>query len=137
VTRSHLHELADNLRLRGLTVVMDPDAGTVTATNPMHRLIATTIRCTGDAYLTEYDYEVGQRGDEPASAGRIAHLLAMPQRDVPLRPCSYCPHPGANCCVRLVDTVSGPPRPVLAHWSCATRRKVPVLYSLIETETTP
>ncbi|MER5464599.1 hypothetical protein ABT010_28700 [Streptomyces sp. NPDC002668] len=92
----YLRELADNLRLRGMTVGLEAEH-CVRATNPMHKLITTAIRLVGDRYVTEYDYEVGERGDEPASAGRIAHLLAMPQREEVVRRCTYCLHVTPTC----------------------------------------
>lgn len=54
----------------------------------------------------------------------------MPQTEH-RRQCTYCPEPGADVCVRMMESGSGPGAAVLAHRACAEQRSVPVLYELI------
>lgn len=59
----------------------------------------------------------------------------MADREVgmPRRHCVYCPQPGADVCVRMLESGSGPGSSVLAHRACAEQRGVPVLYTLMGT----
>ncbi|WP_411091375.1 hypothetical protein [Streptomyces sp. 049-1] len=69
--------LADHLTARGLSVTKADD-GTLNVTNPLHGLVGETVAPGGDCYLTGYGYEIGQHGDEPATADRVAYLLGLP-----------------------------------------------------------
>jgi hypothetical protein len=44
--------------------------------------------------------------------------------------CTYCPKPGADACVRMTASSSGPSRPVYAHQACARDRGVTPIYTL-------
>ncbi|MBD0743628.1 hypothetical protein [Streptomyces sp. CBMA152] len=44
--------------------------------------------------------------------------------------CTYCSEPGADCCVGIIPSTSGPDKSVYAHGLCARDRGVPVLYRL-------
>lgn len=74
--------LAEQLAARGLHVTKRDD-GSVTVTNPLHPLIGETVTSHGDGYLTDYGYEIGEHGDEPATADRVAFLLGLPSRRPP------------------------------------------------------
>ncbi|MFI2415118.1 hypothetical protein [Streptomyces sp. NPDC018947] len=69
--------LAEQLTARGLSVTKQ-DEGTLSVKNPLHFRLGETVTTGGDSYLTDYGYEIGQYGDEPATAGRIAFLLGVP-----------------------------------------------------------
>ncbi|MFI6285869.1 hypothetical protein ACIBCM_14110 [Streptomyces sp. NPDC051018] len=69
--------LAAQLAARGLYVTEHD--GALNVTNPLHPLIAETVTAHGDSYLTEYGYEIGEHGDELATAGRVAFLLGLPR----------------------------------------------------------
>jgi hypothetical protein len=57
----------------------------------------------------------------------------MTSETPPRRDCTYCPEPGADVCVRVNPSSSGPGCSVLAHRTCAEQRGVPVLYALLGT----
>ncbi|GJF24831.1 DUF6415 family natural product biosynthesis protein [Streptomyces sp. HO565] len=69
--------LAEQLTARGLTVTKQ-DVGTLSVTSPLHLRLGETVTTGDDSYLTDYGYEIGQYGDEPATASRIAFLLGVP-----------------------------------------------------------
>lgn len=49
-----------------------------------------------------------------------------------MRHCTYCPQAGADCCIRVHESVSGgSSTSVYAHRSCAEARRVTVLYSIV------
>jgi hypothetical protein len=58
----------------------------------------------------------------------------MPQTEL-RRDCRYCPEPGADVCIRVLDSGSGPGFSVLAHRACAEERGVPVLYAIVPMRT--
>lgn len=67
--------LAEQLTARGLSVRKQDD-GTSSVTNPLYVRVAGTVTTGGGCYLTDYvGYEIGQHGDEPATADRVALLL--------------------------------------------------------------
>lgn len=59
----------------------------------------------------------------------------MSPRDTRGRPCTYCPEPGADVCVRVLADNSGPGAHVYAHRACAADRGVVPMYSFIDTST--
>ncbi|MGW0015762.1 hypothetical protein ACWDVX_39205 [Streptomyces tendae] len=71
--------LADQLTARGLSVTKADD-GTLNVTNPLHSRVGEHVTDGGDCYLTDYGYEIGQHGDEPATADRVAFLLGLPDQ---------------------------------------------------------
>lgn len=70
--------LAEQLTTRGLSVTRQDDS-TLSLTNPLHVRVGETVTTGGDCYLTDYGYEIGQHGDESATAGRVAFLLGLPR----------------------------------------------------------
>ncbi|MER7363260.1 SAM-dependent methyltransferase [Nonomuraea wenchangensis] len=68
--------LHDLLKARGLSVA--EDGATVAVGNPLHPRINTVVAATNGRYLTDYGYELGEQGDERATADRVAFLLAAP-----------------------------------------------------------
>ncbi|MFD0393772.1 hypothetical protein ACFQ3Z_20775 [Streptomyces nogalater] len=52
-------------------------------TNPLHPRIGEVLRALGGRYLTDYGYEIGEHGDEPATADRVTHLLGLPRTSIP------------------------------------------------------
>ncbi|KMS75651.1 hypothetical protein ACH49_21335 [Streptomyces leeuwenhoekii] len=70
--------LAEQLTARGLSVTRQDD-GTLNVANPLHVRVGETVTTGGDCYLTDYGYEIGQHGDEPATADRVAFLLGLPR----------------------------------------------------------
>ncbi|MEU8403861.1 hypothetical protein AB0C28_52550 [Nonomuraea sp. NPDC048892] len=69
--------LHDLLEARGLSVA-EGDGGTVAVGNPLHPRIKAVVTATNGRYLTDYGYELGEQGDERATADRVAFLLAAP-----------------------------------------------------------
>ncbi|MFD1540675.1 hypothetical protein [Nonomuraea guangzhouensis] len=70
--------LAELLRARGLSVTERGD-GSVAATNPLHPLVGEAVGTINGSYLTNYGYELGEQGDERATADRVAFLLGVPR----------------------------------------------------------
>ncbi|MGW0772013.1 hypothetical protein [Streptomyces sp. NPDC002676] len=52
-------------------------------TNPLHPGLGETVTAQGGRYLTDYGYEIGEHGDEPATADRVAFLLGLPRVCLP------------------------------------------------------
>jgi hypothetical protein len=72
-----LHRLGKNLENRGLRVAAcDPELR-LHVSNPLNSRLGEEILLTGGRYITSFDYEVGERGDEDACAERIARILAV------------------------------------------------------------
>ncbi|MEU5900514.1 hypothetical protein [Streptomyces venezuelae] len=71
-----LHRLGAYLEGRGLRVAARDPELILAVANPLHPQLAEEIRLTDGRYITGFDYEVGERGDEQACADRIAHILA-------------------------------------------------------------
>ncbi|MFG1949278.1 hypothetical protein [Nonomuraea sp. NPDC048826] len=69
-----LHEI---LRTRGLSVTVREN-GTVAVGNPLHPRIGAVVTTVDHRYLTDYGYELGEQGDELATADRLAFLLSAP-----------------------------------------------------------
>jgi hypothetical protein len=69
--------LAEQLTVRGLSVTKR-ETGALSVTNPLHVRLGETVTTGDDSYLTDYGYEIGRYGDEPATASRIAFLLGVP-----------------------------------------------------------
>ncbi|MEU6510990.1 hypothetical protein [Streptomyces sp. NPDC046942] len=70
--------LAEQLEARGLSVTNE-DQEAVSATNPLHPGLGELVTAQGSRYLTAYGYEIGEHGDEPATADRVAFLLGLPR----------------------------------------------------------
>ncbi|MGW2708091.1 hypothetical protein ACWC4J_03710 [Streptomyces sp. NPDC001356] len=69
--------LAEQLAARGLSVT-NQDEHAVSVTNPLNPGLGETVTAAGGRYLTDYGYEIGEHGDEPATADRLAFLLGVP-----------------------------------------------------------
>jgi hypothetical protein len=80
--------LAEILRARGLFVT-NGDNGSVIVRNPLYPRIGEAVGAINGSYLTDYGYELGERGDELATADRLGYLLGIPRtsRVAPQRPC--------------------------------------------------
>jgi hypothetical protein len=74
--------LAEQLAARGLSVT-NRDLHAVTVANPLHPGLGEIVTAQGDRYLTDYGYEIGEHGDEPATADRVAFLLGLPRVSIP------------------------------------------------------
>ncbi|MEV6836752.1 hypothetical protein AB0N17_19970 [Streptomyces sp. NPDC051133] len=48
-------------------------------TNPLHPGLGEIVTAHGGRYLTDYGYEIGEQGDETATAERVAFLLGLPR----------------------------------------------------------
>ncbi|MGW2228256.1 hypothetical protein [Streptomyces formicae] len=72
-----LHRLGTYLEKRGLRVAARDPELKLTVANPLHPQLAEEILLADGRYLTSFDYEIGERGDEQACADRIAHVLAV------------------------------------------------------------
>ncbi|MEW2161296.1 hypothetical protein AB0950_39880 [Streptomyces sp. NPDC007189] len=46
--------------------------------NPLHPGLGESVTAHGGQYLTDYGYEIGEHGDEHATADRLAFLLGLP-----------------------------------------------------------
>ncbi|MEV0617541.1 hypothetical protein AB0I81_29765 [Nonomuraea sp. NPDC050404] len=68
--------LHDLLRARGLSVAQGD--GTTVVGNPLHPLFSSVLTTVNGRYLTGYGYELGEQGDEVATADRFAFLLGAP-----------------------------------------------------------
>ncbi|MFF0771003.1 hypothetical protein ACFYUK_19110 [Nonomuraea wenchangensis] len=69
--------LQELLRARGLSVTRG-DGGAVVVGNPLHGRINAVVITANGRYLTDYGYELGEQGDELATANRLAFLLSAP-----------------------------------------------------------
>jgi hypothetical protein len=69
--------LAEQLAARGLSVT-NQDQDAVSVTNPLHPGLGEIVTAQGGRYLTDYGYEIGEHGDERATADRVAFLLGLP-----------------------------------------------------------
>ncbi|MFH9673410.1 hypothetical protein ACH4L5_14245 [Streptomyces sp. NPDC017405] len=83
--------LVDQFTARGLSVT-NLDDGAVGVPHPLHPRTGEVLRALGGPgrylCLTDYGYgyEIGQHGDEPATAVRVAHLLGLPRAGIPEQP---------------------------------------------------
>ncbi|MFF3991634.1 hypothetical protein ACFY0B_44775 [Streptomyces sp. NPDC001797] len=55
----------------------------MTVANPLHSGLGEIVTAQGGRYLTGYGYEIGEHGDEPATADRVAFLLGLPGVGIP------------------------------------------------------
>lgn len=69
--------LAELLKARGLSVTNQAD-GSLTARNPLHPHVREAVGEVNGSYVTDYGYELGEHGDELATADRVAFLLGLP-----------------------------------------------------------
>lgn len=81
--------LAEQLAARGLSVTNE-DQAAVSATNPLHPGVGEIVTAHGGRYLTACGYEIGEHGDEPATADRVAFLLGLPRMSLSRQP-AKCP----------------------------------------------
>jgi hypothetical protein len=73
-----LAQLATLLRARGL-VAEDGIGSALRVTNPISATRVEVVRVAAlDCYRTGVDYEIGQVGQEPDAAERLAFLLGVP-----------------------------------------------------------
>lgn len=72
-----LRTLAGHLEQHGLLVTVDDDAAQLHVVNPLNSRLSETIAASGDRWLTSFDYEIGEHGNEEACAERIARILAV------------------------------------------------------------
>ncbi|WP_318202981.1 hypothetical protein [Streptomyces sp. SCL15-4] len=54
--------------------------------NPLHPGLGETVTAYGGRYVTDYGYEIGEHGDELATAERVAYLLGLPRVSIPQQP---------------------------------------------------
>ncbi|WP_432000106.1 DUF6415 family natural product biosynthesis protein [Streptomyces sioyaensis] len=66
--------LAEHLRANGLVVVWT-DAAAVSASHSLNSEVREDVTVDNGRYVTAYEYEVGQCGDERATAHRVASLV--------------------------------------------------------------
>ncbi|SDI46955.1 hypothetical protein SAMN05421505_15512 [Sinosporangium album] len=74
---NHSAILTELLKARGLFVT-DRDDGSLNVRNPLHPHVREAVGAVNGSYLTDDGYELGEQGDEPATADRIAFLLGLP-----------------------------------------------------------
>lgn len=72
-----LTQLASLLRERGLSTA-ESGSGPLAVTNPVSSSLREVVSYDADRYVTGWGYEVGQQGEEPAVADRLAFLLGVP-----------------------------------------------------------
>lgn len=72
-----MNRLVGNLEAHGLKVVVDETEGRLLVSNPLNGMLTEEITAVADRYLTSFDYEIGERGQETACAERIARILAV------------------------------------------------------------
>ncbi|WP_320780224.1 hypothetical protein [Streptomyces sp. CRN 30] len=70
--------LAEQLAARGLYVTYRRQHA-VSVVNPLHPGLGETVTAHADRYLTEDGYEIGEHGDEHATADRVVFLLGLPR----------------------------------------------------------
>jgi hypothetical protein len=51
--------------------------------------------------------------------------------DASPKTCIYCPKPGAEVCVKVLEKTSGPGHPLYAHRACAASHQVQALYEVL------
>lgn len=72
-----LQRLAAHLEKHSLHVAAcDPELR-LHVSNPLNSRLGEEIRLVGGRYITSFDYEIGESGEERACAERIARLLAV------------------------------------------------------------
>lgn len=74
-----LHQLGKHLEERGLHVAACEPELRLHVSNPLNARLAEEIRLAGGRYVTSFDYEIGDQGDERACAERIGNILAVAQ----------------------------------------------------------
>ncbi|WP_425838935.1 hypothetical protein [Streptomyces fractus] len=70
-----LQNLVDELKARGLTIAVCAPENRLQVTNPISSLLSEEVVLRRGHYVTGFDYEIGDRGNETACADRIAYLL--------------------------------------------------------------
>ncbi|MEU6990433.1 hypothetical protein ABZ953_07185 [Streptomyces sp. NPDC046465] len=81
-----LHRLGAYLETRDLRVAARGPGLLLTVTNPLSSHLTEEVRLAGGRYLTSFDYEIGEQGDEQACAERIARILAVGDQHQTRRP---------------------------------------------------
>ncbi|WP_309029339.1 hypothetical protein [Streptomyces alfalfae] len=72
-----LQRLAAHLEKHGLRVAAcDPELR-LHVSNPLNSRLGEEIALAGGRYVTGFDYEIGDQGDEEACAERVARILAV------------------------------------------------------------
>jgi hypothetical protein len=84
VEANHSAILTELLKARGLSVT-NTDDGSLTVRNPLHPHVREAVGAVNGSYLMDYGYEIGEQGDEPATADRVAFLLGLPGAASPRR----------------------------------------------------
>ncbi|SDI56631.1 hypothetical protein SAMN05421505_1712 [Sinosporangium album] len=74
---NHSAILTGLLKVRGLFVA-DGDDGPPNIRNPLPPHVREAVGAVNGSYLTDYGYELGEQGDESATADRVAFLLGLP-----------------------------------------------------------
>ncbi|MFI0446856.1 hypothetical protein [Actinomadura sp. 6N118] len=72
-----LDQLATCLRDKGLRVTVRSYSASADVTNPLTPKVYEEARCFEGRYWTAWGYDVGEIGDEPSAAGRLAFLLGV------------------------------------------------------------
>lgn len=75
-----LNTLAGHLERHGLRVTVDDGAMRLEVTNPLNSRLSEEILVKGCRYVTGFDHEIGEAGEEAACAERIARILAVTTR---------------------------------------------------------
>ncbi|GAA2671488.1 DUF6415 family natural product biosynthesis protein [Streptomyces lunalinharesii] len=75
--------LADHLREHGVTAT-EADKKTLTVGNPLNSAVSENVTAVSGRYVTTYGYEVGEVGDEKATASRVAFLVGASSQPQPL-----------------------------------------------------
>lgn len=73
-----LTQLATVLEARGLSTAPPGSGSELAVSNPISSSLREVVSCQADLYLTDWGYEIGQRGEETAAANRLAFLLGVP-----------------------------------------------------------
>ncbi|MDQ1024789.1 hypothetical protein QF035_002371 [Streptomyces umbrinus] len=68
--------LAEQLRAWGLSVI-NVDDQTVSVTNQLNLALVEGVGALDGRYVTGWGYELGEAGDEPGAAQRLAYLLGL------------------------------------------------------------
>lgn len=72
-----LQRLASHLEHRGLRVAVNDSALRLDVTNPLNSRLSEEIILKRQRYVTGFDHEIGETGDEATCADRIARILAV------------------------------------------------------------
>ncbi|MFE0104454.1 hypothetical protein [Streptomyces sp. NPDC059009] len=72
-----LIQLAHCVEAHGLDATVDEAESRLLVTNPLNSRLTEEIHAVADGYVTSFDYEIGERGQERECAERIARILAV------------------------------------------------------------